>query len=272
MAVTRKDVAQRAAVAVSTAGMILAGRGDRYSAQTREKVLRAAKQLNYRPNLAGRSLRTRRSYLVGVLLNAANTTMAADFLRGVQDQLTGGGCAPVVFSHRSPSEESRCLQCCLDRRVDGLIVNVAVDADGRVDESRYDAVLESRLPAVEVFGRFLRGTPAANLDNASAGRIAVRHLIQLGHRRIAMLVHEGYDLARQTGVGLHFDAWERYRGYEQALHAAGLEPIVVRHRAPPEIGGTEEFLAGGIAALRPCSRIPRNRPPWSATTTTRRWA
>jgi DNA-binding LacI/PurR family transcriptional regulator len=249
MSATRKDVANHAQVSESTAGMILAGRGQRYSVHTREKVLEAAKKLNYRPNPAGRGLRMNRSFLVGVLFNAANTVHAAEFLRGVQGGLITAEVAPVVFSHASQADEAKFLQSCLDRRVDGIIANAAVDVDGKADRARYQAVTDAELPLVEVFGHFLLGVPAVNVDNVSAGRSAVRHLLQLGHRRIAFLVHEGYDLAWRSGDDTHFDAGERYRGYEQAMRAANLEPLVVTHCEPRGDHTPEQFVAGGRSSL-----------------------
>ena len=253
MPVTRKDVAKHAEVAESTAAMILTGRGQRYSLHTREKVMEAAKKLHYRPNLAGRSLTMKRSFLIGVLFNATNTSCAAEFLRGVQGSLrsekTSEVYSSVVFSHANCDEEADGLQQFLDRQVDGVIANVAVDAQGKADQCRYQAILEDGMPVVEVFGRFVSGVPAANVDEASAGRSAARQLMQFGHRRIALLVHEGYDGAWRTGNNSHVDAGQRYRGYEQALRAAGLEPIVITHAEPRGIDAREEFVAGGLAAL-----------------------
>jgi LacI family transcriptional regulator len=249
MAITTKDIAKHAEVSESTASMILAGRGQRYSVHTREKVLAAAKALHYRPNIAGRSLRMNRSFLIGVLFNSVNSVHAAEFLRGVQGQLIGAQCAPIVFSHASPTDEATCLQSCLGRHLDGLIVNAAVDAQGAADVGQYQAVVDSGLPLVEVFGRFLPAVPSVNIDEVSAGRSAARHLMALGHRSIAFLVHEGYDAARGEVQGTHHDAWERYRGYEQAVRGAGLEPIVVTHAEPRGGDANAAFLAGGVAAL-----------------------
>jgi DNA-binding LacI/PurR family transcriptional regulator len=229
--------------------MILAGRGQRYSVHTREKVLAAVKELDYRPNFAGRSLKMNRSFLVGVLFNATNSDHTVDFLCGVQTQLINAGCTPIVFSHATPAAEAHFYKCCLDRHVDGLIVNAAVDPLGNANLEKYSSALERGLPLVEVFGRFLQGVPAVNVDDVSAGRSATRHLMQFGHRRIAFLVHEWYAAVRPSGMGLHHDAWERCRGYEQAMCAAGLEPIVITHGEPRENDAPAHFVDLGESAL-----------------------
>ena len=167
--------------------MILAGRGQRYSVHTREKVLAAAKALDYRPNPAARSLQQQRSFLIGVLINASNALISTEFLRGVQAVVNSGDYSPIVLSHADCEEQANCLQRCADRRVDGLIVNASHDSSGQFDTSQLAAVVEHGAPVIEVFGRFISGVPQINVDNVAAARKSVEHLLGLGHRRIAML-------------------------------------------------------------------------------------
>jgi LacI family transcriptional regulator len=251
MAITAKDVARHAQVSESTAGMILSGRGQHYSVHTRERVLATARKLKYRPNVAGRSLRLQRSFLVGVLLNASNASLASEFLRGVQEGLQGpdgsGEYSSLVAFHTDCREQAECMGRMLDRGVDGLIVNAALDAHGRLDEACFTAARERGLPMVEVFGRFLAGVPQFNLDNRAAGQAATQHLLDLGHRRIAMLTHERYLVGRNQAT--HFDAWQRFEGYQAAMHDAGLEPAVVTHPITGEVDVALQFTAGGRDAL-----------------------
>ena len=248
MIVTRKDVAQHAKVSESTAGMILAGRGQRYSVHTREKVLAAAKVLDYRPNPAARSLQQQRSFLIGVLLNASNALISTEFLRGVQAVLNSGDYSPTVHSHADCEEQANCLGRCADRRVDGLIVNASHDSSGQFDTSQLAAVVEHGAPVIEVFGRFISGVPQINVDNVAAARMSVEHLLGLGHRRIAMLTHERYVVSRGKQAAM-FDAWERYCGYEAAMYAAGLEPVVLTHPISGEIDVAQQFVDGGLGVF-----------------------
>lgn len=249
MAVTRKDIAKYTGFAPSTVGMILSGRDDNYNEETCKKVRRAAKELDYTPDMAARSLKLNRSFLIGLLLDARNTWLAAEFLGGVQSRLAGSHCLPVVFSHGNSEEQCEGLRSFMERRVDGLIANVALESDGTVDRRRYDALQERGLPIVEVFGRSLRGVASVNIDNVAATRDAVRYLAQRGHRRIALLTHDRYRLSQEEHGGRCFDAWERYLGYERAVREAGAEPLVFTHPISGEIDVQEEFVAGAAAAF-----------------------
>jgi LacI family transcriptional regulator len=249
MAVTLRQVAEQAGVSAATVSRILTGsRAELFPEATRRKVHAAAESLGYRPNLAARSLQKQRSYLIGVLINASNATISTEFLRGVQTVLNSGDFSPIVFSHTDCAEQANCLQRCIDRRVDGLIVNASHDEMGRFDTSGFKAYLERGAPVIEVFGWFLPGVPQINVHNVAAGRVATEHLIALGHRRIAMLTHERYQLGRNEESGLHFDAWDRSLGYEEAMNTTDLEPLVLTHPITGEIDVSNQFVEGGVAA------------------------
>jgi DNA-binding LacI/PurR family transcriptional regulator len=259
MKVTRKDIAREVGVSVSTVGMILDGYGARYSAETRKKVLKAAEKLDYRPNLVGRSLRTGKSFLLGILLFDGNARWYSELLRGISRALAGGEYSPVVFSHGGTEEEAEALRRCLDRQVDGLLVNTAVNPDGSVDTQRYRDLRRQGLALVELFGHFLRRVPSVNVDNAGEARAAVEHLLAKGHRRIAMLTHEHYRLSKGKKSGKHFDAWEQYQGYAAALRDAGLQPQVFTHPLRSQFEATDDFFEGGVQALDQC-RAAKRRP------------
>ena len=70
-----------------------------------------------------------------------------------------------------------------------------------------------------------------------------------GHAEIVLLIHDHYDMAKSTGIGLHFDAWQRYFGYSQAMQAAGLQSIVITHSTPADVNANEAFFASGMASL-----------------------
>jgi LacI family transcriptional regulator len=250
LAVTLRHVAEKAGVSTATVSRILTGnKAEAFPEATRLRVHAAAEQLGYRPNFAARSLQMQRSFLIGVLMNAANATIATGFLRGVQSVLNAGDYSPIVLSHADCDEQADCLRRCMDRRVDGLIVNASHDARGRFDTAEFTAATERGIPIVEVFGRFLSGVPQVNVDNVAAGRKSVEHLLQLGHRRIAMLTHERYALGGGKQAATHWDAWERFRGYEAAMRDAGLEPLVITHSISGEVDVEQQFVDGGIAAL-----------------------
>ena len=269
MHVTRKDIAAKVGVSVSTVGMILDGYGQRYSETTRAKVLEVAETMGYRPNLVGRSLRTGRSYLLGLLYFVVNGELVSDFLRGAIKVIEGLEYSPIVLSFADLEEEKNSVRRCLNRRVDGLVVNTSITAGASAIPAPYGDLADRGLPMIEVFGRALTGVPSVNIDNEAAGRAAVELLVARGHRRIAMVTHEHYAVAKDAESHQHFDAWERYRGYERAMKDAGLKPLVITHpivgeQAPDE--ARRDFLDGGMAAMEDLLRRPN--PPTAVVTLT----
>ena len=171
-------------------------------------------------------------------------------MRGVQRGLRDSEYSALIYSHGSREEELECHRRCADRKVDGMIINPGFAADGSADtEISYLRSVGRNLPVVEIFGRAVIKAPAVNIDFPAATRVAVEHLLSLGHRRIAMLTHDRYQAASATGFGRHADAWQRYDAYRQALAAAGLKPCVFTHSIHGEFDVEADWFAGGSMAL-----------------------
>lgn len=228
MAVTLKDIAARTGLSIPTVHQIISGYDVSFSKDTRRRVLAVAKELDYRPNLSARSLQQRKSFLLGVLFYSVNNDYASDFARGLQGAAREKGYAPIFFAHANSSEELQNLEIVLNRHVDGLIANVALDPeDGRTNTDRLAAVRQTGLPVVELFGRFLDGAPSVRLDYYTAGITATRHLMQQGHERIALLIRDKYQGDRVPGLNwAEHDFW---RGYCDALKEKGLLEAVVAY-------------------------------------------
>ena len=250
--VTRKMIAAAAGVSLSTVDMILSGSGERYRESTRTRVQRIAAEMGYLPSINARAMRLRRSLLFGVLLYDVNTHLAADFLKGVQQAIAATDYSPLVFFASSPAEQVACLARCRDRQVDGLLLNCTVDpVTGLADDIAVHLNM-FKIPAVEIFGRFISAAPKVNVDNRESGAIAVRHLVGLGHRRIALVTHSRY---RRTDT--HFDAWEHACGYRDALASAGLEPMIEAREMDYDHLGDSTLLAAGFEALDPLLALPQ---------------
>src|SRR5579864_3217275 len=123
MNVTRKDISARSGVSVSTVGMVLNGHGERYTAETRRKVMEAAEALDYRPDISARGLRMKRSFLIGLSVFESNAGLMAKLIQGVQSGLELSEYSTMTFSHHSREEEIECHRRCSERKVDGMIVN-----------------------------------------------------------------------------------------------------------------------------------------------------
>jgi DNA-binding LacI/PurR family transcriptional regulator len=229
MAVTLKDIAARTGLSIPTVHQIISGYAVSFSKETRKRVLEVAKEMDYRPNLSARSLQQRKSFLLGVLFYAVNNDYASDFARGLQHAARSHGYAPIFFAHANSVEELQNLEIVLDRHVDALIANVAVDpADGKMNTARLMQIQQSGVPVVEVFGQFLTGVPSVRLDFYAAGVEATTHLIANGHKKIALFTRDNF--LGDTIPGLNWAARDFWRGYCDALKEAGLEKIFVAHK------------------------------------------
>lgn len=244
MKVFRKDIAAAAGVSLSTVGMILSGKGENYNEDTRRLVLETAKKLGYEPSINARALRLQRSLLIGVLLNEVNSHLTSQFLLGVQQALGSTDYSPVVFFAKDDQDQAKCLERCLHRQVDGLLMNCAVGSDPSGLQSVVTRLQSSRVPVIETFGHFLPGFPSANVDYTEAGRLGAEHLLSLGHRRIALVTH-----ARYERHDLHFDAWQQFVGYRDALAAAGVKPLVVSPEIDFENVTIGSFIQAGHDAF-----------------------
>ena len=221
---TLEMVAHAAGVSPSTVSRILNGTAV-VSSDKKQAVDDAIARLGFVPNPIARGLAGGRSLSVGVVTQAIDSPFYGAALRGIEDQLDTVGYSPLFVSgHWNASAEARCIDMLRSRRVDGIIV-----LTGRLTDAALKACAK-HLPVV-VTGRQLKapGLFALNFDNLEGGRLAARHLIELGHRRIAFI----------AGDADHPDANDRLRGYRQALEEAGLsfEPGLVVPGEYHEVSG-----------------------------------
>lgn len=226
---TLKEIAQRTGLSIPTVHQVLNGYNVRFSAETRRKVLAAAKELDYRPNIAARGLRAKKTFLIGLQFNAVNYPLIAGFTRGFQRTCTAHSYAPIFLTHGTTDDEAANVRTLLDRRVDGLVVNCAVGPDGATNAPAMAEMRRAGKPLVEVFGRFVDGAPRVTVDYQAGAAAAVRLLVAKGHKRIALFTHADYRRA-EHGLGLFWTAYEHWRGYAAAIAEAGLEEIAVPYR------------------------------------------
>jgi LacI family transcriptional regulator len=239
---TLGQVALSAGVSPSTVSRILNGTAV-VSAEKREAVDRAIAELGFVPNPVARGLAGGRTLSIGVITPSLDSPFYGGALRGIEDTLGRAGYSPLFVSgHGNASQESRCIEVLRARRVDGLIV-----LTGRLSDSAL-AACAKHLPVV-VTGRTLklkaRGLYALDFDNFTGARLATRHLIGLGHRRIAFI----------AGDLRHPDATERQRGYRAELKEAGIA------FAPALVVPGQFFEDSGRVAA---DRLIESREPFSA--------
>lgn len=200
-------VARAANVSVATVSRVLNGTGPVRDA-TRRRVLEAVEELAYVPHSAARSLSTRRTQSVGVLLPDLHGEFFSELIRGIDLTARRAGFHVLVSgSHSDPAEVEAVLRT-LHGRVDGLIV-LATGLSGDVRAAR----LPRRMPIVLLNESDPRGGhDSIRIDNRGGARSATEHLLELGHRRLAMI----------RGPEENSDAAERLQGFRDALAAHGL--------------------------------------------------
>lgn len=201
---TIKEVAREAGVSVATVSRVLNSKGP-VRDETRQRILEAATRLGYSPNAAARSLSTRKTGTIGVLLPDLYGEFFSEVIRGLDLAARRSGYHILVSSSHSDRSEVEAVLRTLRGRVDGLIV-MSPEADARALQSN----LPARLPIVLLNAR-VEGSAfdSINLDNYGGAAAMVRHLAGLGHRRIAHV----------KGAPGNNDALERLMGYRDALRS-----------------------------------------------------
>jgi LacI family transcriptional regulator len=205
-----KDIAAVAQTSVATVSRVLNNSGY-YSEEIRQRVLKAAEDLNYQPNLRARGLRQQRSQTIGLLipnlLNAYYTALADD----ISQLLNNCGCQLLLSSTRDdPQIEQAVFRQMVGHDVDGLIW---VPTQG--EKKLLDTLISRRIPAVSI----VRQVEDNRLDTIvfedfAGAQAATQHLLQLGHKRIGFI----------GGEVSHSSNYDRWQGYLKAMESAGLAP------------------------------------------------
>ncbi|HEV2375900.1 MAG TPA: LacI family DNA-binding transcriptional regulator [Streptosporangiaceae bacterium] len=220
--VTLRDVATRAGVHPATASRALNPETRLLvKDDTAQRVLEAAEQLGYHPNPVARSLRTRRSHTVGVLIPDLTNPLFPPIMRGLEDRLATAGYVALMGNTDGDSErEQLVFQQMRARHVDGVVL-----ATARLSDPVLAGEAQAGLPIV-LMNRMAadHSLPSVSVDNERGARMAVDHLAGLGHRRVA---HIAGPLDTSTGR-------DRYRGYATGVQARRLadDPdLIVQARA-----------------------------------------
>jgi DNA-binding LacI/PurR family transcriptional regulator len=204
------DVAALAGVGVATVSRVLNGRKG-VRPRTRERVFEAIEALNYRPSPLARSLSLQRTMVVAALLPWFTNPSAVQRVRGIVDGLSASEYDLMVFDIESEARQRRAFEL-FDRcdRADGLLVVSTLPPEAEVERLR-----AADIPCV-LIDAMHPAFPSIGVDDVAGGEIAARHLVELGHQRIALIGDPPPEFRF---------AWsrDRTRGYQRALAAAGIE-------------------------------------------------
>ena len=207
---TLRDVAAAARVHPATASRALNPETRiLVSEDTARRVTDAAARLGYRPNPVARSLRTRRSHTVGVLIPDLNNPLFPPIVRGLEDKLAAAGYVALIGNTDADASRERTLfEQMRARHVDGFVLATATLHDQLLADAaaaEVPVVLMNRLAPDYSF-------PSVSVDNEQGARMAVTHLARLGHTRIA---HVAGPQEASTGMS-------RLRGFRDGMAMHGL--------------------------------------------------
>jgi LacI family transcriptional regulator len=252
-----REVAKRANVAISSVSRVISGHPD-VSAEMRERVLGAVRELNYEPDFLAQSLRRGETLSVGFVVGDITNPLMATITSGAESVLRSAGYSMLLMNSEVDPELDATHIRFLNRRVDGMILSLASE---RRSET-LDALSEVDVPIVLV-DRDVPSELGASIvcsDHRAGMRTAVEHLLDLGHRRIA-LITGSVDLwpVRERMSGMADAIASRavpnettsIAGSLSAAHGEASTDRLMRMRPRPTaiIAGGNQVLVGCLRAL-----------------------
>lgn len=209
--VSLDDVARLAGVSTMTVSRVLNSRGS-VSRQTRERVVRAATSLNYRPNLAAQALSSGRSRTIGVITMEGAVDGPTSALAGIEQDARALGYSVTmsILPELTPASIADAVDYLQGRSVAGIVVNAPHVG---LDDSLVTALATPMVAMEGIEGH----TPVVAVDQHLGAELATSHLIGLGHRRICHI----------AGPQDRLEALERNEGWRDTLAVAGLQPAAM---------------------------------------------
>lgn len=244
--VTIRDVAKASGFSVTTVSMVLneAPLSKYIPARTKNIIRRAAKELDYRPNIFARSLRGRRTDTIGVIVFDITDPYCTHILRGIENELNEASLLYLLSdaqNNRSKFEKN--LELLLERRVEGLIL---VANSLYMNPKVLESIRRPQVPVVIIGRNSASEWPSVTVNNERGGYLALQHLYQLGHREIAFV----------RGPKTIVDSELRWKGIERFAREAKL---AIDEDRVVQLGEIPSAAAGTNAI-----KVLRRRKPFSA--------
>jgi DNA-binding LacI/PurR family transcriptional regulator len=248
---TLEDVALRAKVSISAVSRTFT-QGASVSKKTRQKVLKAANELGFRPNILARSLITRRSELIALVSNAFRNPYVMEIIDRFTIELQNRRLRPLIFNLGTEFDPFDVIWLMAQYQVDGVVI-----ASSTLPNDFAKSVADFGMPTVIAFGGGISqsAVSAAFVDNVEGGRIAARALVQAGYRGIGFLGGPKHATTTQDrlsgfqsqlasdGISLAYLAFAK-----EYSHAAGMETTLNMFRSHPKLDAlfcADDLLATG---------------------------
>jgi DNA-binding LacI/PurR family transcriptional regulator len=248
--VTIHEVAKRAKVSPSTVSLVLNGKNDRMRADTFERVMKAVEELGYAANQMARGLKMGFVPTIGLVVPTVANPFWGEFARCVEHAAMAKNYQVLLCNaERIPEREQRYVESMLSRGIRGVILGSSPLS------LKHLAGVTKRGLQVVAFDRLTLGEPGVELDsvrvdNVAGAKLAVSHLLELGHRRIGFVSGSLSSASRK----------DRLEGYRSTLLAAGIEPdpgLIWTENGNPDDGDEEATEIGRTAALTLLKRTDR---------------
>jgi DNA-binding LacI/PurR family transcriptional regulator len=260
---TLNDVAHLAGVSKSTAARVVNGLHDSVRPETRDRVLTAVRKLGYERNAIAGSLRSERTYMVALSIPDITNPFWPEVVRGVQDTLVGAGYRVVLMNNdRNASLEEQHIRQMYQKLFDGFIMVPTSTQNAGLMPLGVPVVL---LASGESFPDF----DTVDSDSVQAGRLAIEHLLELGHRRIGLI----RGVSRRRNLHLYRDTYIRVLKSQHVpidpsliiettfSHGGGFEAmnqLLALPRPPTAVFAVNDVMALGAlhAAQQAGARVP----------------
>jgi DNA-binding LacI/PurR family transcriptional regulator len=211
MSVTVKDIARKAGVSHSTVSRALHGSA-LIAPETVQRIQQIADEMDYSPSAAARTLKTNRSQVLGVVLSSVDDPFFSEILQGIEGGIQGSGYSIfIAAAHRDPEQKREIVQAMIEHRVDGIIT-----CSTSFSEQQSEQFLQYGVPLVVINNQTAEDFRYSIYhDDVDGSRQVTRHLIELGHRKIAYL---GNSLSGRTTM-------DRLAGFRQEMESNRLEVL-----------------------------------------------
>jgi len=253
-----REVAQAAGVAMSSVSRVLSDHPD-VSPAMRERVFAAVEQLSYKPNLLAQSLRRQETRTVGFVVRDISNPLMAEILKAAETRLREAGYAVMLTNSESrPGLDASHIRLFEQRRVDGLILSLTSETHTETN----DLLAQLDVPCVIVDRHVAASLRVSRVlyDHQSGVRAAVRHLLDLGHRRIDLILGAPVRPSRERRAGFEAEFTLRdlprtYRIVEAGAFAAESADRAVAELLDGEdrptaiVVGSNQMVPGAVRAL-----------------------
>ncbi|HEY8362023.1 MAG TPA: LacI family DNA-binding transcriptional regulator [Tissierellaceae bacterium] len=248
MAVTIKDIAKLANVSIATVSRVINNKPGGVSEETRKRILELVKELGYQPNAIARSLVTKKTKTIGLIIPDISNPFFPDIARGVEDGAYMYGYNVFLCNtDDNLAKESEYINALKEKYVDGIIFT----SSSIPKHEHMVALIKSGIPVVIIDRRIdFEDVYGVFVDNYEGGYIATKYLIDLGHRRIACIAGPLHTTT----------AKDRLEGYKKALMESGIsieEELIFEgdYKINSGIVGAEKVLQHKITAIFACNDL-----------------